>query len=801
MNCVKGNKNILAMFIFIMLFEFSEILTIVSTANNIDVILVAMILLPIMYLMYQINRLEIELPNYIKLIAVSSASMYIVYGFVNIIIDILSFLNLNVKLYQVYSNKILIFILASLIILILNNLQISKLSFERIIVVIFGLSTLILGYLIVSLTLGTSIVVNLVRFDVSYTNLVAIFFPVLYLTLIKCEKKIIGESIFLGTIGYIMVLLIIMLVGNFVVYSNSSVMFVNVAFTNFIKDNTEQLFGNFIFIVFIVTSIFKISSLYIIATSSYRQSKNCSSNKTIAISLAWICATYLFSLVGSDNLWTMKELIQAVFVILNVIFIITLAGYGLYLSFSTYITPFAKGLLLVVSTFPIIACIFYLAYINSPLFYTFSKLISRLNIIFLLFSIVVLIYYSLETVLLLYGYHKRLDTSEIEVNDNNQQMDIFVLIPCLNEDLVIYNTLSSLLANDYQKLHVYVIDDASSDNTLFEIARSRDIRKHVLKRRKPNAQTGKGEALNWAYYQLLTVINDQRLNHDQVLITIIDADTEIDNDYFNKVNKVFTAMPEVTGLQSKVRVVELGADSAQDLEFAQIINSMQSLRNLTHTVAFGGNGQFCKLSILEQLNQKPWSDSLVEDFDLSTRLYLELGAEIYNVQFDDIYIKQSGIVNNAPALVKQRVRWAQGNVQSAKYFKAIILSTKLKLIQKIELCSTLIKPWLMAIEYAILIYTLVLIVDVYLVEGLSKVLVLVVVLFILMTLYILLINLIWSILYNLEKSQKVKLKSIVIDTIYLTKFLFTLTQIYPQSILKHLKRDNGWDKTKRQTTN
>ena len=99
-------------------------------------------------------------------------------------------------------------------------------------------------------------------------------------------------------------------------------------------------------------------------------------------------------------------------------------------------------------------------------------------------------------------------------------------------------------------------------------------------------------------------------------------------------------------------------------------------RTLTNTVAFGGNGQFCKLSTLQALNEEPWTDSLVEDFDLSTRLFLS-DIEMKNAQYDDIYIEQTGIINDNEALVKQRVRWAQGNIQSSKYIVPTIRSKHL----------------------------------------------------------------------------------------------------------------------------
>ena len=45
-----------------------------------------------------------------------------------------------------------------------------------------------------------------------------------------------------------------------------------------------------------------------------------------------------------------------------------------------------------------------------------------------------------------------------------------MLIPAYNEEKVIERTVRAVLASDYPGLHVIVIDDGSSDNTL-EVAR------------------------------------------------------------------------------------------------------------------------------------------------------------------------------------------------------------------------------------------------------------------------------------------------------------------------------------------
>ena len=412
-------------------------------------------------------------------------------------------------------------------------------------------------------------------------------------------------------------------------------------------------------------------------------------------------------------------------------------------------------------------------------------------------SIFVILYYTFETALLWYAYSHRKTTSDLGPIAVEKDYDIYVMIPCMNEEVVIGNTLTSILESDYEKLHIIVIDDASEDNTAQEVRKFDDPRVRLIQRKKPQAQQGKGEALNYVYDIIKAELVEEQKSFDDVLIAIIDADTLLPEHYFEKVNFVFNNRKDVTGLQSKVRVISSTKNRSQDLEFAEIINATQTLRSMTGTVAFGGNGQFCKLSTLDTLEDAPWSKSLVEDFDLSTRLFLgETPAK--NIQLDDIYVTQSGIDRDPAALVKQRVRWSQGNIQSGKYIWPIIRSKTLEGKQKFEFLMTLFKPWLMMLEYLIVIYTGVVILDLYLFYGMNRLMFSIIVIFLLMLLYILSINFIWSWLYNRNKERKFSLANVFLDTFFLTEFLLTLSQIYPQATIRHFKSESGWDKTQRQ---
>ncbi len=429
----------------------------------------------------------------------------------------------------------------------------------------------------------------------------------------------------------------------------------------------------------------------------------------------------------------------------------------------------------------------------------FYLLIKNFTWFAIFFSVLTFVYYTIETLLLWFAYRTKNFTSDLSDVQINTEYRMVILIPCMNEAAVIKDTVKSLLATNYDALDIYVIDDASTDNTVQQVEEFKDNQKfHLLKRVKPEAQQGKGKALNWAYKKVTESYLKQGYILEDTLVTIVDADSSVDTDYFDKVNLVFNSDFELTGLQSKVQVLNKNRDVSQDLEFREIINATQSLRSRMNTVAFGGNGQFCKLSTLFELHEDPWTTSLVEDFDLSLRLFLSAIYNVRNVQYDDIQIKQTGIYNDTKALVKQRVRWAQGNVQTFKYLGKIMKSGELEKKQKLEFFFTLIKPWLMAIEYLVVIYTGIVLLGTLLLFGFNVASRSFITVFVCMVLYIFLINIVWAILYSKNTREKLSILLVLKDAYYLTRFLVILSQIYPQAILRYFNAQNTWDKTNRQ---
>ncbi len=789
-------------FIFLLLFNFMDIVLYLGILNNYLILTLISLFIPLVFAIYHINIDNDALPGHIKFLGKLAATVFMLRSLIDCILYLLIYIYGTSQIYYLWDYRNLLLLLSITIISLASRIYISKKIMNSSLNIMLVANLLLLGLFVLKLFSGDSLSSTIAVNRVSNQYLMEIFLPMSFIIFFKEKEekfnKMLNKSFLKACAGLLIVIVTVIIARNWFALYYTDNLFVQAHFVYFIEVDFSLIIQK---LILLISILIKIGMAFLVVNIIFnnRQVINQKSKykNDLLVLIIILGYTFFINMRGEDT-FDFVTIANDLYTLIQIALLVSVVALSFYLGIKKYMKSYAKASLYILSTFPLMFVLYYLYQLNSNTVRYIGEVIRSLNIVFAFFSIFVLVYYTIETISLWYAYNKRLYINEIEQIPVLKQMHIYVLIPCMNEDAVIRGTLNSVLDNDYANLQVCVINDASEDNTAAEVLAVKDSRCRLMNRIKPEAQIGKGEALNWAYYQIIDEINGRGICHEDVLIAIIDADTDIDTDYFAKVNYVFNARPKTTGLQSKVRIIELENDSAQDLEFAEIINASQSLRNTLSTVAFGGNGQFCRLSTLESLEENPWSKSLVEDFDLSTRLYLRHGEQVKNVQFDDIAVRQTGIKDDNQALVKQRVRWAQGNVQSAKYIPQIIKSDKLKKRQKTELLATLIKPWIMAIEYLILIYTLVLITDIIILDGLSKLIIFIIVLFLAMAIYILTINVIWAYLYNRQKEGRVKFKNVAKDTYYLCKFLMTLTQIYPQSIIRHFKSENTWDKTKHQ---
>ena len=241
-------------------------------------------------------------------------------------------------------------------------------------------------------------------------------------------------------------------------------------------------------------------------------------------------------------------------------------------------------------------------------------------------------------------------------------MRVVVLMPCLNEAEVIAASVQRLLDIRDPGLHVMVIDDGSDDGTGDVVQALGDPRAEVLRRVLPNARRGKGEALNSA----LAVVRERFSGCDpsSVIVGVVDADGRLDPHAIAEARRAF-ASAEVGAVQMGVRINNRFSSllaRMQDMEFVVFTSVFQEGRRRLGSVGMGGNAQFARLSALNSLGRRPWTRSLTEDFDLGVRLN---GAGWTNEYWGRAAVHQQGVTSGR-RLLRQRTRWFQGNLQSAR---------------------------------------------------------------------------------------------------------------------------------------
>ncbi len=233
------------------------------------------------------------------------------------------------------------------------------------------------------------------------------------------------------------------------------------------------------------------------------------------------------------------------------------------------------------------------------------------------------------------------------------------LVPALDEEVTICDSVERLLGLDLARRRVIVIDDASEDRTAAVLAGISHPDLTVLSRRLPEARQGKAAALNYAYRSL-----GQLGDRERAVVVIIDADGRLDAEAPRFAASQFAADPAVGGVQSLVRIYNRRhfLTWLQDLEFSVYGYLFQAGRDDWGTAGMGGNGQFNRLSALDDVADDvgPWRDRLTEDQDLGLRLIARgwKGRQELRATVD-----QQGL-SRPRRLLNQRTRWSQGNLQA-----------------------------------------------------------------------------------------------------------------------------------------
>lgn len=287
-----------------------------------------------------------------------------------------------------------------------------------------------------------------------------------------------------------------------------------------------------------------------------------------------------------------------------------------------------------------------------------------------------------------------------------------LLVPACDEEAVIGGTVAYLRAT-FPLAHLWVVDDASEDATAAIVGglAARDDHVHLVRRRRPHARVGKGAALNEVFAVLDRWLAPD-VDRQRVIVGVVDADGRPGANCLDVcAGPELFGDPRVGAVQIDVRMSNRDdpqpqpgrgwwANAAsralvrmQDIDFRAGISAIQGARRTTGSVCMGGNGQFSRLSALDDVIAQgggPWRGSLLEDFEIGVHVLMAGWRTEFTA---DTWVDQEAPVHFGRFL-HQRTRWAHGAMQCGRYVPDLWRAPAITNIGAIELLYYLAQPWL-----------------------------------------------------------------------------------------------------------
>jgi len=241
---------------------------------------------------------------------------------------------------------------------------------------------------------------------------------------------------------------------------------------------------------------------------------------------------------------------------------------------------------------------------------------------------------------------------------------VAILVPSWNEAEVISQSLVKLVNMDYPLalLRIYVIDDASTDNTRELVGEK--IKQHpenIFYIHREKGGQGKSHTLNAG----LKIVLDEPWAE---AIMIIDADVGFEKNTLKKMTR-HLADPAIGAVTCYVKVSQTPGNFMVHCIAAEYILAQAIARraqNVTRALAcLAGGAQLHTRENLLRIGGQINTTTLAED------TYTTFLTQIYHHRaiFEGNCIVRAEEPDNLLAFWKQRFRWARGNIQITKAFK------------------------------------------------------------------------------------------------------------------------------------
>jgi cellulose synthase/poly-beta-1,6-N-acetylglucosamine synthase-like glycosyltransferase len=235
---------------------------------------------------------------------------------------------------------------------------------------------------------------------------------------------------------------------------------------------------------------------------------------------------------------------------------------------------------------------------------------------------------------------------------------VSIIVPAYNEGRIIATSIRSLLAQQYPRFEVLVVDDGSTDDTYAQAAAFSGRHGGVNVRVVSKGNSGKAGALN-------TGIALSRYP----FVLCVDGDSRLSENALKRMARHFRD-PDVAAVAGNVKVVNRIGFWArlQALEYIEGHNMARRAQGFMRAVNIipGPVGMFRRETV-QRLGGYD-TDTYAEDADLT----LKILAAGWRVEYDDGAIAYTEAPESLGALIKQRYRWTRGILQALRKQRRVL---------------------------------------------------------------------------------------------------------------------------------
>ncbi|KKR15145.1 MAG: Glycosyl transferase family 2 [Parcubacteria group bacterium GW2011_GWC1_39_29] len=248
------------------------------------------------------------------------------------------------------------------------------------------------------------------------------------------------------------------------------------------------------------------------------------------------------------------------------------------------------------------------------------------------------------------------------------QPRVSVIVPAWNEEVGLIHTVESLLKSSYPNLEIVVINDGSTDSSdtlmrdfVAQHTYQSENTKKLVYHYKENG--GKGSALNKGI----------EISSGEIILTV-DADGIVDTDAVKNFVAYFSN-PKVMGAVGNVKVANtdsmIGVTQYLEFIFSFYFKKADALIGSIYIIG-GAAGAF-RREVFNILG--PYSEgNITEDIELTVRMQ-KAGMKIIFASDAIVYTEGA---NDIKSLMKQRLRWKRGRIDTFVEHKNLFFSTEKK---------------------------------------------------------------------------------------------------------------------------